>query len=268
MIGVVEIGRRPIPEHSAPDGNEREQPQKGRTMKTRATVIVAIAAMICLLPLASQALTPYGQDFESMALPSAGALLGDGWLVYGNVFGPDWSWWYGYGTFDAPNDGAAFCAIVAGEGEDAQCLSVYSDYNNADQADGIVDALVFQEQTITAGDVGHTWTFAFDAKLGNLAGSTTADAFIKTLNPNNGYAETNHITLDMTSIPTTWNAYSMTITIDAALEGQILQFGFESFCRNYEGSGVFYDNAQFYYPEDQPVATENKTWGGVKALFR
>ena len=33
----------------------------------------------------------------------------------------------------------------------------------------------------------------------------------------------------MTSIPATWGSYSLSITIDAGLVGQILQFGFENY---------------------------------------
>ena len=59
------------------------------------------------------AVTPYNQDFESLALPSPGGLLGDGWLVFGNVYDAGGNYQYGYGPFPAPNDGAAFSAIVA-----------------------------------------------------------------------------------------------------------------------------------------------------------
>ena len=33
--------------------------------------------------------------------------------------------------------------------------------------------------------VGETWVFAFDAKRGNIAGASTALAFIKTIDPAN-----------------------------------------------------------------------------------
>ncbi len=235
-------------------------------MKHRATAVLAVAALICLLPVAGSALEYYSQDFESMALPSEGALLGDGWLVYGNVFGTDWSYWYGYGPFDAPNSGAAFCAIADDQGIGSQCLSVYSDYNNANHADGIVQSLVYREQEITAGDVGETWTFTFSAKMGNLELLTTAAAFIKTLNPAAGWATTNEIKLDMTTTPAGWTVYSIPILIDAGLAGQILQIGFMNEARLYQGSGVFYDNLSLY--TDDPVANEDGTWGEMKSLFR
>ena len=86
-----------------------------------------------------------------------------------------------------------------------------------------IESVVYREQTIGVADVGKTWAFEFDAKLGNLEGQTTAIAFIKTLDPNNGFALTNFITVDMTSIPVTWQRYTLTIAIDAGLAGQLLQ---------------------------------------------
>lgn len=234
-------------------------------MRLRVIASVA-AALLCLIPVAGFALAPYGQDFESYSLPAPGALMGDGWLVYGNVFGYDWGWWYGYGAFPAPNDGAAFCAVSAGEGIGAQCLSVYSDYNNGNQTNGIIESNVFKEQTVTAADVGQTWTFTFQAKRGNLAGSSTAFAFIKTLNPAAGYITTNNIRTEMTAIPNTWAPYQVTIAIDPSLVGQVLQFGFVNYCRLYEGSGIFYDDVSF--SSGAPVATQDATWGGVKNLYR
>ncbi len=229
-----------------------------------AFLTVLIAA--CLVPATSLALTPYNQDFEGLDQGDVNALTDDGWLVFGNVFGPDGSYWYGYGPFGAPNDGAAFCAIVSGEGgpdQGMQQLSVFSDYNNGDHGNGAyIEANVFQEQTITTADVGMTWVFEFDAKLGNLEGETTALAFIKTLDPGAGFAMTNFITEDMTTTPTTWSSYSISILIDADLVDQILQFGFSNTATNYEGSGVFYDNVSFFFSDPSP--TIETTWGQLK----
>ncbi len=186
-------------------------------MNNRAKAFFAIAALLCLAP-AANALAPYAQDFEGLVQSDPDALANDGWLVFGNVFGPDWSYWYGYGPFPAPNTGAAFCAIAAGEGgteQGAQQLVVFSDYNNLNHADGAyIESNVFQEQTIVAADLNTNWDFDFEAKLGNLAGSTTALAFIKTLDPANGYMMTNFITANMTTTSTSWTGYTLSITID------------------------------------------------------
>jgi hypothetical protein len=240
-------------------------------MSKRATGLLA-ALMICLLPAAAFAqLTPYSQDFETLSQPDTGALGADGWLIFANVFGPGGTpYLYGYGPFPAPNDGGGFSAIAVGEGgggQGAQQLSIYSDYNNQDHGLGnVIEANTFQEQTISLGEVGSTWNFDFDAKLGNLAGATTALAFIKTLDPNNGWATTNFITVDMTAIPATWGSYQLSITIDAGLAGQILQIGFSNSASNWESSGVFYDNVNFY--ADGTVDAVPSSVGALKSHYR
>ena len=221
---------------------------------THRSAAALIAALSLIAPATGHtALSAYTQNFEGLAQTNPNALAGDGWLVYGNVYDPaGTTWLYGYGPFPAPNTGAAFCAIATGQGgagQGAQQLSVYSDYNNQTpqgHAGGYrVESNVFHEQTIGAADVGTRWLFLFDAKLGNLAGSSTATAFIKTLDPNNGYALTNFKQRNMTSIPTSWSTYWVALTIDAGLVGQILQFGFMNNASNNEGSGVFYDNVSW-----------------------
>ena len=71
----------------------------------------------------------------------------------------------------------------------------------------------------------------------------------------------------MTSIPNTWGSYALSLLIDPTLDGQLIQIGFSSTATNYEGSGVFYDNVEFYIL-DEPVATEEMSFGNVKSLFR
>jgi hypothetical protein len=240
-------------------------------MKKLAIVIVAVLLMACMIPVSAFAqLAPYSQDFEGLTQSDPGALAADGWLVFANVFGPDWAYWYGYGVFGAPNDGLAFCQIVLGEGggeQGDQQLVTFSDYQNADHAAGaFIETNLFQEQTVVADNVGQTWVFDFQAKMGNLVDPSTALAFIKTLDPNAGYATTNFITEDMTSIDSTWGSYSLTIDIDASLEGQILQIGFMTVASNYDSSGIFYDNINFYI--EGSVATESTSWDNLKSLYR
>lgn len=222
-------------------------------MQRRVTAAMLAAAVLGLAPTPGRAdLSTYIQNFEGLVQTDVAALGNDGWLVFGTVFrdlpGPpvDTTFFYQYGPFPAPNDGAAFCAIALGEGgieQGAQVLSVYSDYNNVDHASGrLIESAVYREWTIGAGDVGNTWIFEFDAKLGNLIPPTTAIAFIKTIDPSAGFARTNLLTADMTAIPATWNRYSISITIDAGLVGQLLQIGFSNLCSNYVSSGIFYDN--------------------------
>ncbi len=211
---------------------------------------------------ASAQLSPYAQDFESLNMANSFALGDDGWLVFANVFNSGGGYLYGYGPFPAPNGGQGFSAIASGQAgpnQGTQYLNVYSDYANGDHANGnLIEANVFQEQIVGAGDVGQTYTFSFDAVLPDVAGiasPTTAVAFIKTLDPNNGFALTNFLTVDMTNVPSNWDTYSTSITIDAALAGQILQFGFASTATNFNASGVFYDNVSFSnVPEPSTMA--------------
>jgi len=208
-----------------------------------------------LVPATGQAdILPYGQSFETMLPTDPGALAADGWLVFGNVFSPAMAYLYGYGPFAAPNNqppgppGPAFSQVVGGQGGPSQGavqLSVISDYENTDHALGNwIESNVFQERTVGPSNVGQTWYFEFDAKLGDLVSPTTAVAFIKTLDPNAGYALTNFLALDMTSIPITWQRYSVSLYIDAGLSGQLFQFGFANTATNYDPSGVYYDNIE------------------------
>lgn len=216
----------------------------------------AIAASIFAAS-ASADLTSYSQDFESLDPNSPSALGDDGWLVFGNVFDPSGNYLYGYGTFPAPNGSGGFSNVATGEGgpdQGAQQMVVFSDYLNGDHLNGnLINSNVFQEQTIGAADVGQTYTFTFDAKLGDIQPPSTALAFIKTLDPGAGFATTNFFNVDMTSIPTTWGGYSLDITIDSGLVGQILQFGFANDATNYDASGVVYDNINFV-PEPAGLA--------------
>ena len=236
-------------------------------MRHSSSKLFAIAALACLLPAAAlAALVPYNQNFETLNAASPTALSGDGWVVYGNVFAADGTTYlYGYGVFPAPNGSSAFCDVAVGQGgplQGAQQLAVYSDYNNLDHGNGyIIESNVFHEQTITAASAGQRWVFAFDAKRGNLAGASTARAFIKTLNPAAGYATTNYIWLDMTTIPETWTNFSITIPVTAGLAGQLLQFGFSNTATFYEPSAIIYDNVVFGIDTASGVPTASATLG-------
>jgi len=236
-------------------------------MLSKVKVATLLFALICLAPLAAFAQSPYFQDFEGL-MQVDGQLAGDGWLFFANVFDGGGNYLYGYGVFPAPNNTGNICDIVDGEGgpnQEMQQIVVYSDYANPDHGAGnLIETNVFQEWALPAGAMG-SWTFTFDAKMGNLAGATTALAFIKTLDPNNGYAQTNFITADMTNTPATWTPYSLTIDV-TGLDGQILQIGFSSTATNYDPAGVFYDNVAF--TTDGTVANEDKTFSELKTLFR
>jgi hypothetical protein len=230
-------------------------------MNIRASALVAIAALIGMIPAVSIAAIPeFTQDFETLDAGDQDALANDGWLVYASVFaGGSGNYLYGYGPFPAPNNPAApaFSNIVTGEGgaeQGAQQLSVFSDYENAGahSAGDLVEANVYKEFTIEAADVGKVCTFSFQAKKGALVPPSTATAFIKTLDPDAGYSVTNLVSADLTGIGTDWDGWSLELTIDAGLVGQLFQVGFTNTATNYDGSSIIYDNVE--------LSTEN---GGV-----
>jgi hypothetical protein len=220
-------------------------------MNTRAKALLAAAAVICLIPAAAfAAIVDFSQDFETLDPANSTALGDDGWIVYGNVFeAGTGNFLYGYGPEPAPNNPAApaFSNIVVGEGgldQGLNQLSIFSDYENAGAhvAGDLVNANFFMEFPIDASDVGKDCTFAFSAKLGNLAPPSTALAFIKTLDPANGYAETNFVFENMSLITTEWGDWALELAIDASLEGQIIQFGFACDATSYNPSSIIYDN--------------------------
>jgi hypothetical protein len=202
----------------------------------------------------------YTHDFESLDLMSPIALSVDGWLIFGQVFNSNGSLMFNYGPYPAPNGGPAFSTIVTGEGgpdQGAQQLLVFSDYNCCDPPNqghfngtDTVVSLVYQEpfdmeNPISADGVGKVLEFSFDAKRGDIndpTGSSMALAFIQTVDPNAGFAQTNFVSVDMTNVGVTWDRYSLSLTIDEGLVGQMLEFGFLSTASNFEPSGVFYDN--------------------------
>lgn len=227
-------------------------------MLNRATAVLMALVLTCALPAAGYAITPYSQDFEGLDQSSPTALGNDGWLVYGNVFSPSMAYLYGYGPYPAPNHALAFSQIVLGEGgteQGDQQLVVFNDYENTGHAVGnFIESNFYREWTIAAADTGVYWDFEFQAKRGNIAGSSTAAAFIKTLNPAAGWALTNFVTIDMASIPTTWGGYRVRLYVGASLVGQVFQIGFMNMATNYEASGIFYDNVWLHTVDPSGVA--------------
>ena len=223
--------------------------------------LVAVMAFAAAPSGVAAGVTAYSQDFETLVPTDPNALGNDGWLVYGNVYEMDETWVYGYGPFPAPNNfappPAAFCAIVTGEGgaeQGANQVSVYNDYENLDHPTRLIEANVYREWLIDAADIGTAWVFQFDAKRGDLTGSSTAHGFIKTIDPGNNFAATNFLVEEMTFIPATWGTYFVGIRLDdPLLEGQIFQIGFLNVATAYEPSAIFYDNLFLY--QDSSVDT-------------
>ena len=88
-------------------------------MKFAKNYLAAVAA-IALCPLASAQIFTYEQDFESFDINDGGALSGDGWLTYTNVFDAGGNFAYGYPSGGAPNGGSGYSVIGTGLGGAAQ----------------------------------------------------------------------------------------------------------------------------------------------------
>lgn len=212
---------------------------------------------------ASAALSSYSQDFESLDAGS-GTALQDGWVVGANVFekgagaNGEGNFVYNYFAFPAPNGTGAFSNVTTSNVPvGSQGLVVFSDYNNADHgnANRRIESIFFREWTVDVADVGSIWEFSVIAAPGDLGGASTAQAFIKTLDPGAGYSVTNFITADTTSLPAGNSPLSLQIDITNALVGQVLQIGFSNWASDFNPSGVNYDNVSFaQVPEPGSIA--------------
>ncbi len=230
------------------------------------TPIVAAGAAALLLSTAAAQITPYSQDFESLVSSSPTALEDDGWLIFANVFDASGGFLYNYGVFGAPNGGPGFSSLAssgnAGPAQGAQQMNVYSDYNNADHGNGrYIEANVFQERTIDASNVGETWTLRYDVQTAppnNGTGDSTMIAFIKVLQSSNGsFALLAFPISDTTNASmTSFDCGQVSITIDPAWAGELLQFGFASTATAFNDTGRFYDNVRF--EEGPPPTVANK----------
>jgi len=219
----------------------------------RKTVLTVLAMMatVAFVPSSNAALVNYSQDFEGMNMADAAALGNDGWRIFADVYDTDkTSHLYDYGVFVAPNGGAGFSSITAVPGN--QQLKVFSDYNNTDHGDGKwIEALVFQQQTISASDVGSIWNFTFDVKQGNQIPESSSNAFLKTMN--NALDVTSESILDTTAFGTDWGTLTLSLEIDNSMVGQVLQFGFSSTATYYTPSGVLYNNINFSSTPAVPI---------------
>lgn len=228
----------------------------------------AAASALCLAfasVSANAQLANYAQDFELLDPSSPTALSDDGWLVGANIFDSSGGFLYNYFAFPAPNGGPGFSAVATNNpAADAQSMSVYSNYDDSQHASGnLVNAVVFQEMTIDAADLDKTVSFSFRAGPASY-GATGADpigpnasslAFLKTIDPSNGFATTLVDSVDTTVLAGPID-YSLSIFLDSNVinAGQVLQFGFESTATNFEATGRHYDNINVVVPEPSSLA--------------
>jgi hypothetical protein len=225
--------------------------------------LLAVIGMLAALawPLTAHGdTTIYTQNFEGLVKTQGNALSNDGWLVGANVFDSNGNFLYNYFSFPAPNGGGAFSAIAdgaAGAAQGVQYMNVYSDYNNGDHGYNVggvrryIDALVFQQRTINAANVGAGKSFSFNfdylknPTVGNGDGDTKTYAFVKVLKQSDGsYGLLGSIEFETTNASTsTWATHALNLAAtNSAWAGELLQFGFRSYATNYNDTGRFYDN--------------------------
>jgi hypothetical protein len=212
----------------------------------------------------------WSSDFESLDLNSPSALTDDSWNAYVNVYAGGGGYLYGYAS-SPPIGGNGFWALTtgqAGPAQGVQGLSVYGDYYNqgAQTAGNLVEVNVFQQFVIFEEDAG-IYEFRFDAKAGNLTSPSTAQAFIKVLDPSNNYATVAIASFNTSALPETWGTYSIQLALDESMDGMLLQFGFSTTSSNNVASGVFYDNLSFgIAPPEPPVITAMTKSGDVVSV--
>jgi hypothetical protein len=78
--------------------------------------------------------------------------------------------------------------------------------------------------------------------MGGAVACATANAFIKTLDPDTGFMVSSEATEDTTDLPDTWGTFTVSLELTGAVEGHVLQYGFQNNATNFEDTGVFYDN--------------------------
>jgi hypothetical protein len=185
----------------------------------------------------------FSDDFESYSIYEGGDAtdLGGGWTYFVNVFTgfPTCNpYEYGYGPGPTPN-GPNISNIVAGGTGNA--LNVFSNYGDDQHNNGnCLETNVFQERIVSATDTG-TYTFSFETQVPlDLGADVGTYGFIKLIDANNFST----LIFEQTSTATAGNR-SITVTLDASAEGQILQWGFANVASNYLPSGRWYDNVTF-----------------------
>ena len=221
-------------------------PKHSFTMKSLHKKFIFTSAVALLAASTGWAQLPsYSQDFESLDQTSPTVLGDDGWLVGANVFDQSGNFIYNYFAFPAPNGGPSFSAVTNGWGganQGAQALVVYNDYNNGDHSWANIEANFFREYVLDASDVGRSMVFNFDGKLGDIQPPTTAAAFIKVLDPFNGYSVSEYQSVDTTNLTVNWETFTLSTEIRADQVGHIFQIGFMNTTTNWTPSGVGYDN--------------------------
>jgi hypothetical protein len=212
---------------------------------------ILVLITMALMSSSAFAQISFSDDFESYVTPPDGAAIGGGWTAFANVFegfpGCD-PYLYGYGPFLTPNSNSAFSGIVVAS--TGQALNVFSNYDDEQHANGnCLETSVFQERIFSAADAD-SYTFRFKVEVPvELGAGVTTYAFIKLLDPNNGFS----LDLFETASTVTGGNKSISVNLDETADGKILQWGFSTVASNYLPSGRFYDNVSFTPSSEPPI---------------
>jgi hypothetical protein len=243
---------------------------KKKLIKNSLTALAMMSSM-AFSSVSSAALVSYSQNWESSVTTDGAAISSDGWVI-GNFNVTTGGAWFE--NFPSPNCGDGGCngyaALVDGQGGAAQGsnqLSIFGDYNpwgpwaNSDQ--NTIETYVIRDiGTVDASEEGQTFSFGFDAKLGNLDSSVgaTNQAFVKVLQQSNGSYDTlfeGYFDAG-SNLTTDWSGGAIELLIDAGMVGELVQIGFvvsgtEAADGAWPGTGVYYDNLGFAEVSAVPV---------------
>ena len=146
-------------------------------------------------------------------------------------------------------------------------MNIFSDFNEPNAhggatGDAYVEARVFQEQIIGAGDLGTTVDFDFEFKRNfelnttdfGPTGNTNTFAYVRVLDLLGGsFATLAEVEFETTGAGlTNWTQQQISLAIAPNLNGQLLQFGFYSEAQDFNGSGIAYDDLAFTAPAAVP----------------
>jgi hypothetical protein len=221
---------------------------------------ITVASAMTYAPLGNAALSSYSENFESLTATSSTALSVAGFFNYSNTYADQGltNLVSSAGPIPAQNDYRAFAQVATGQGDSAQGsqqLFAFSNYLSPNQSTNYIDALTLQQQTIGADDLGNTWSFSFDAKQGDITGTSSASAWIRAIDGGNSLGEGR---LDTTSMGVNWGSYALALYIDPTWNGMTLEFGVNNAATSYTMSGVYYDN--FNLSETPAVPVPAAVW--------
>jgi|GEM_PF-3435134 len=186
-------------------------------------------------------------DFEEADTTNGAAITG--WTWYVNVFdGAAYKGGYG-GSAVSNSEQISNISDEVGANQGTQALNVYSDYSNQDHAKGWdIEVNLYREFTVKTSDSGE-FIFEFDVKRPSdtsaaVTAPSVASAFVKVLDPANGFQTVSLIEVDTTSASSdSYSTKTISFSIDGATQaGLLVQFGFSNTATNYNSSGVLYDN--------------------------